>query len=120
MKTVRLMRLGAMLFLAFGALGAAPSGSSFAIAAPVPRVQTVLIRNFAFEPAVLTISPGTTVTWTNADEDPHAVVANDKSFRSTALDTGGRYSFTFTRPGDYGYFCSLHPHMTAHIIVKPS
>lgn len=113
-------RLGAMLFLALGALGATLTGGSFAVATPAPKAQTVQIRNFAFEPAMLTVSPGTTVTWTNADEDPHAVVANDKSFRSTALDTGGHYAFTFTKPGDYGYFCSLHPHMTGHIIVKAS
>ena len=76
--------------------------------------------NFAFAPAVLTVAAGTTVTWTNADDDPHTVTATGKTFHSTALDTGGKYSFTFTRPGEYAYFCSLHPHMIGKIIVKPS
>lgn len=87
-------------------------------AAATARMQVVQIRNFAFVPAIVTVQPGTTVTWTNADEDPHSVVANDKGFRSRALDTGDSYSFTFTKAGDYGYFCSLHPHMTGKIIVK--
>ncbi|MBB3859485.1 plastocyanin [Novosphingobium hassiacum] len=82
------------------------------------EAQVVQIRNFAFVPAIVTVRPGTTVTWTNADEDPHSVVANAKAFRSSALDTGDSYSFTFTKVGDYGYFCSLHPHMTGRIIVK--
>jgi plastocyanin len=87
-------------------------------AAPAAKVQTVSIKMFAFTPQVLTVTPGTTVTWTNADEDPHTVVANDKSFHSAALDTDDKYSFTFTKAGDYAYFCSLHPHMTGKIIVK--
>jgi plastocyanin len=86
---------------------------------PAPaRTQSVSIRMFAFAPQVLTVSPGTTVTWTNADEDPHTVTATDRSFRSGALDTDDTFRFTFTRPGDYTYFCSLHPRMTGRIIVK--
>ncbi len=77
----------------------------------------VSIRMFAFAPASLTVAPGTTVTWTNSDDDPHTVTAEDKSFHSAALDTGGRFSFTFTRTGTFGYYCSLHPHMTGKIVV---
>src|SRR4051794_14025425 len=110
-------RLPAAALLALGvalALTSPPAG-----AAPA-RTQTVQIRNFAFAPALLTVAPGTTITWTNADEDPHTVTATGKAFHSAALDTGGHYSFTFTRAGEYAYFCSLHPHMTGKIIVKPS
>jgi plastocyanin len=82
--------------------------------------RTVAVKMFAFSPQVLTVAPGTTVTWTNADEDPHTITANDKSFHSAALDTDDKYSFTFARPGTYAYFCSLHPHMTGKIIVKAS
>jgi plastocyanin len=93
-----------------------------AIAAPAAsepaRNPTVTIRMFAFAPQVLTVAPGTTVTWTNADDDPHTVTANDKSFHSAALDTNGTFHVTFTKPGDYAYFCSLHPHMTGRIVVK--
>lgn len=89
-----------------------------ASAAAPAKAQTVAIKNFAFVPQVITVAPGTTVTWTNADEDPHTVTANDKGFHSAALDSGGTFSFTFTTPGDYAYFCSLHPHMTGKVIVK--
>jgi plastocyanin len=88
-----------------------------AAAAPA-KAQAVAIKGFAFTPQVLTVSAGTTVTWTNQDDDPHTVTANDKSFHSAALDTDDAFSFTFTKPGTYAYFCSLHPHMTGKVIVK--
>lgn len=89
-----------------------------AVAAPPPPAQHVAVKGFAFVPQVITVKPGTVVTWTNADEDPHTVVANDKSFHSAALDTEDKFSFTFSKPGEFAYFCSLHPHMTGRIIVK--
>ena len=105
--------------LLLGASAALPFGSGAAHAAQA-RTQFVHIRNFAFVPAVVTVTAGTTVTWTNADDDPHSVVAVAKAFRSPALDTDGRFSFTFIKAGDYAYFCSLHPHMVGKIIVKAS
>ena len=77
----------------------------------------VMIDNFTFEPAQLTVKPGTTVTWKNRDDIPHIVVSAGK-FRSKALDTDDSFSFTFTVSGDYKYFCSLHPHMTGMIKVE--
>jgi plastocyanin len=78
---------------------------------------SVTIDNFTFEPAQLTVTVGTTVTWTNRDDIPHTVVSAGK-FRSKALDTDDKYSFTFTKAGDYEYFCSLHPHMVGMIKVE--
>ena len=75
---------------------------------------SVKIDNFTFEPAQLTVKVGTTVTWTNRDDIPHTVVSAGK-FRSKALDTDDKYSFTFKSVGDYNYFCSLHPHMVGMI-----
>ena len=60
---------------------------------------------------------GTTVTWVNGDDVPHTVVATDKAFRSKVLDTDDRFAFTFTRPGSYSYFCSIHPHMVGKVVV---
>lgn len=77
----------------------------------------VTIDNFTFSPAQLTVKVGTTVTWKNQDDIPHTVVSAGK-FKSKALDTDDSYSFTFTAPGDYTYFCSLHPHMTGMIKVE--
>jgi plastocyanin len=77
----------------------------------------VHIDNFVFQPAQLNVKVGMTVTWTNRDDIPHTVVCAGK-FRSKAMDTDERFSFTFTAAGDYKYFCSLHPHMTGMIRVE--
>jgi plastocyanin len=79
---------------------------------------TVAIKDFAFSPARITIAPGATVTWTNADDEPHTVTAKDKSYKSAALDTGEHYTHTYTAPGEYSYYCSLHPHMIGVVVVK--
>jgi plastocyanin len=78
---------------------------------------SVKIENFAFTPQDLTVKLGTTVTFRNDDDIPHLVVATDNSFRSGALDTGDTYAFTFTKAGDFPYFCGLHPHMQGKITV---
>ena len=78
----------------------------------------VKIDNFSFGPASLTVAAGTTVTWTNNDDVPHAVVSDDKIFKSKALDTDDKFSYTFTKPGTYDYFCSVHPKMTAKVVVQ--
>jgi plastocyanin len=93
-------------------------------AAPLPQqmahemTSEVKIDNFSFSPATLQIKAGTTVTWTNADDIPHTVVSGDKIFKSKALDTDEKFSFTFDKPGTYPYFCSLHPKMTAKVVVQ--
>lgn len=88
-------------------------------AAPVaPAAAAVHIGNFNFNQGSLAVKKGTVVTWTNDDDIPHTVVAKDGSFKSKVLDTGDRFSITFAKPGQFGYFCSLHPHMTGTIVVK--
>jgi plastocyanin len=88
-------------------------------AAPKQKTATVKIDQFAFEPATLTVTPGTTVEWTNRDDVPHTVVDKKVRFKSQALDTDDVYRYTFSDPGNYQYFCSLHPHMVGEILVKP-
>ncbi len=78
----------------------------------------VKIDNFSFTPQTLTVHRGTTVTWVNKDDVPHTVTSSDKKFKSRALDTDERFSFTFSVAGTYNYFCSVHPHMTGKIIVQ--
>jgi plastocyanin len=80
---------------------------------------TINLDNFTFEPEQITVTPGTKVTWVNNDDIPHMIVDTKKSFRSKALDTENTFSFTFMDVGDYDYFCSLHPHMTGKVIVRP-
>ena len=86
------------------------SASATAADSPAPQGGTAMsISDFKFNPATLTVPVGTTVTWTNQDEEPHTVAAKDGSFHSPGMDTHGTYSFTFTTPGSYDYICSIHP-----------
>ena len=91
----------------------------FVASAQQPTSSTeVKIDNFSFGPATLAVAAGTTVTWTNRDDIPHTVVSEDKAFKSKALDTDEKFSFTFAKPGTYGYFCSIHPKMTGKVVVQ--
>ena len=96
--------------IGFGALGAALAAG--------PGGAPITIDNFTFSPPTLTVAAGTTVTWTNNDDIPHTVRAVDGSFHSKAMDTADSYSFTFTKPGVYSYFCTLHPKMVGKVVVK--
>jgi plastocyanin len=79
----------------------------------------VSIDNFTFNPQQLTVKAGTKVIFTNHDDIPHTVVSL-QNFKSKVLDTDQEFAFTFTTPGTYKYFCSLHPHMTGTIVVEAS
>ncbi|MGH2534222.1 MAG: cupredoxin domain-containing protein [Thermomicrobiales bacterium] len=79
--------------------------------------SSVAIEGFAFAPGSITVSVGTTVTWTNNDSAPHTVTADDGSFDSGNLGQGDTYSLTFDTPGTYSYFCAIHPNMTAVVVV---
>ena len=79
----------------------------------------VTISNFTFDPPVLTVKAGTTVTWVNADDIPHVVSEKDGKFRSSALDTDETFSQAFPTAGTIEYFCAIHPHMVGKIVVTP-
>ena len=81
---------------------------------------TIDIDNFAFTPATLTVTAGTTVTWKNEDDSPHRMADKDGTFKSAALDTDDTFSHTFAAPGEYPYICTIHPYMVGKIIVKPA
>jgi len=104
------------------AMNGSPSGTEgSAPRAPVAPAgpNEVNIDGFAFAPATLTVKAGTTVTWTNKDEDPHTVVDNGGAFRSQALGSGGTYSFIFPTAGTFDYICSIHPFMHGSVVVTP-
>ena len=107
----------AVALLGIGALRSGPQ--KVAAAAPQKsEAAEVMIDNFSFGPAELTVPAGTTVTWTNRDDIPHTVRSTDGTFKSKVLDTDEKFSFTFNKAGTYPYFCSLHPKMTAKVIVQ--
>ena len=118
-QAFRSMNAGAVLALSLvfvsGAIGL-PSGTA---AQEKPATIQVSIDNFSFGPMELTIQAGTEVTWINRDDVPHVIMSVDHKFKSRALDTDDKYSFTFQDPGTYEYFCAVHPKMTGKIIVKP-
>jgi len=98
---------------------AGPAPGAAAPDAPV-ATDTVAIQNFAYSPAVVTVKVGTTVTWTNRDQDPHTVTAmSDGPFHSAPMNTGDTYRYTFTKAGRFDYLCTVHPFMTATVVVTP-
>jgi 3',5'-cyclic-AMP phosphodiesterase len=78
----------------------------------------VKIDNFAFTPGAITIKRGTQVTWINHDDIPHTVDSTQGKFKSAALDTDQKFEFRFAEPGEYPYYCRMHPKMTGSIIVQ--
>ncbi len=114
-----------MLIMACMVAGCSSSQNAPTSPSVAPTINTdansITIENFAFNPATLTIKPGSTVTWTNRDGVDHTIVADSgspASFKSEALADGASFSFTFTQPGTYGYYCSIHPSMKGTIIVQ--
>jgi plastocyanin len=84
-----------------------------------PAAVEIRIDNFSFGPASVTVPAGTEITWVNRDDIPHTVVSEDKStFKSHPLDTDEKFTFKFDKPGTYTYFCSIHPKMTAKVVVQ--
>lgn len=97
-----------------------PSSSQSTPDKPV-ATNTVSIKNFVFDPASITVKVGTTVTWANADQDPHTVTSDGKSgpLNSKPLNQGDTYQYTFTQAGTFSYLCTIHPFMTATVTVTP-
>ena len=110
-----------VLFIAAAFLGLTYSGGlDRALAADsAPQTVTVEIKDMKYEPATLMVSVGTTVTWVNNDNMPHTVMDRNRVFRSAGLDTGDKFSYTFTTPGAFDYFCTIHPYMRAKVVVTP-
>jgi len=112
--------------IASGALafGLAASGTSVMAAQTdaqlLPSVLTIHIKNFKFNPTPAKIHAGDRVTFVNDDNEAHTATADDKSFDSEGLDTGGTWQHVFTKPGTISYFCELHPYMKATIVVLPA
>ena len=107
--TLRVLLLGAMAAVVSYAApaGDAEEGSTI-----------VMAKDFMFAPTALTVAAGSTVTWTNKDDEPHTIVSDGGLFRSAALDTNESFSFRFDKPGTYGYTCTIHPRMAGTIVVR--
>ena len=99
-----------------------PAGNNTATSSnqnnPVENIpaNTVIINNFAFQPATLMVKSGTTVTWENQDSVGHNIKSD--TFNSQILQTGDKFQFTFNTKGTFNYSCGIHPSMTAVIVVE--
>jgi plastocyanin len=115
-KKAWIAALATLLFV----MGIDPITCAYAAAADEKRPSEVAVKidNFSFSPAIITVPAGTTVRWTNHDDIPHTVVSDEKTFKSGVLDTDQEFTYTFSQPGTYKYFCSIHPHMTATVVVQ--
>jgi plastocyanin len=103
----------------FGAVVGSVLARGILVVGAQSPTAAVSIDNFTFNPQTVTVKAGTTVTWVNKDDIPHGIAAQKNAFpRSKVMDTEGSYTFTFTTPGTYAYFCYVHPHMTGTIVVE--
>jgi plastocyanin len=83
-----------------------------------PGANAVFIQGMAFNPATISVTAGTTITWTNKDAVAHTVTSTTNLFNSGNIGTNATFSFTFATAGSYSYYCSIHPSMTASVTVN--
>ena len=110
--------LGASGSSAPGNGGGSDRTQAAAVGAAAGGASEVKIDNFAFTPGAITVNSGTEVTWTNHDDIPHTVDSTQGKFKSAALDTDQKFQFRFTEPGEYPYYCRMHPKMTGSVVVQ--
>ena len=79
---------------------------------------TVRISGMRFEPASITVKPGTTVTWVHESPMPHTITGNASGLGSSTLYNGQTYSHTFEKDGLFNYYCEIHPSMTGSVVVE--
>ena len=96
-----------------------PTTSASAVKTPAAGNITVNIKNFIFDPATITVKPGTRVTWVNNDSVPHTVTSDSGSLlNSGTLAPGQSFSFSFSSATSVNYHCVLHPAMKGVVIVS--
>lgn len=102
-----------------------PSGELVTCVVPLEAVARgdalVFIRNLAFVPQTVRISPGRSVTWINCEAegaDPHTSTADDGAWDSPLLPSGASFSRQFTAEGSFDYHCLPHPFMRGAVIVE--
>ncbi len=105
---------------AAGVTTEAPAGSTDGPAA-TDAANTVTISNSRFDNVELRVAAGTTVTFVNTDPFAHTITSRDDSqiqFDSGRFGQDETFEFTFDDPGEYAYFCQIHPTMRAVVIVE--
>jgi len=111
-RRIKLMAI-ALLLLSFLSLTNSCKKTS-----DVPGANEVFIQGMAFTPSTITVTAGTTITWTNNDGVAHTVTSNTGLFDSGTINPGGTYSHLFSTAGTFPYKCTIHPSMTASVVVN--
>lgn len=90
-----------------------PSTSPQSSPSAQTSITTVSIKNFAFNPASISVTKGTTVKWMNNDSTAHQIVSDPDGsvFKSEVLNPGQSYTYTFDETGTFNYHCGIHPFM---------
>jgi len=104
-----------MAGMAMAAQAGNAAGGSTSVA-----TDSVAIKNFAFSPASVTVTAGSTVVWTNNDSIQHDITFNGGGIASGVLNHNDTFSHTFPTAGTYHYICSIHPFMHGTVIVTGS
>ena len=102
-----------------------PASVATVALSPTASTEAVVVdvSQFKYSPAMLEITTGTTVTWTNTDQILHTVTTGTPDAPDGYIDgqmpaSGTSFSFTFTEPGTYDYFCARHAFMTGTVVVR--
>lgn len=120
MKPVKIISAIGLTWMAIFILNACSKSDTTAAVAS-PAVQNVTIQSMSYQPATVTVIPGTKITWTNMDVVNHTVTSDDgTSFSSGTISPSGTYSFTPAVTGSFSYHCSIHPTMkgTVQVVIR--
>ena len=119
-RALALVVIGSFLSLGAAVLSASePASAAAGSPETTASAAEVKIDNFAYTPGVITMKVGTEVAWINHDDIPHTVDSTQGKFKSAALDTDNKFQFRFTEPGEYPFYCRMHPKMTGKVVVQP-
>jgi len=85
-----------------------------------PGTNEVWIQGMTFTPSIITVTAGTTITWTNKDGFPHTVTSTSSldTFDSGSISSNRTFQHTFNTVGTITYKCTIHPSMTASVVVN--
>jgi plastocyanin len=102
---------------AVGLLAAACGPVDGAHASPVATDKVDLPPSYRFAPAAITVTAGTTVTWTNDDHFTHSVDLADDPSEPPVMSPGRSVTLTFDTPGRFAYVCSFHPNDMRGVVL---
>ncbi len=120
MKTLNSSKIRILMGIAilFAIIGISDSCNKSTDSQGTPGTNEVWIQGMAFNPSAITVTAGTTITWTNKDGFAHTVTSNTGLFDSGTINSNGTYSHLFATAGTFPYHCTIHPSMTASVVVN--